>query len=87
MNILTIINISLVFMAVLSPSPNDSYTRTWIITQISINTFMGVEMVSDMIVSGPFKAYKYHFRLWPETLCQILNIPAIVEYARAGDNL
>ena len=48
---------------------------------------MLVEMVSDMIVSGPIKAYQYHFRIWPETLCQILNVPAIIEYAKAGDNL
>ena len=87
MNILTVINISLVFISALSNNPNDSYTRSWIITQISVNTFMGLEMVSDMIVSGPIKAYKYHFRIWPETLCQILNVPAIIEYAKAGDDL
>ena len=87
MNILTLINISLVFVSALSNNPNDSFVRSWVITQIAVNTFMGLEMVSDLIVSGPIKAYKYHFRIWPETLCQILNVPAIVEYARAGDNL
>ena len=87
MNILTLINISLVFVSALSGNPNENFVRSWVITQISVNTFMGLEMASDMIVSGPIKAYKYHFRIWPETLCQILNVPAIVEYARAGDNL
>ena len=46
---------------------------------------MGIEMISDMIVSGPLKAYGYHFRIWPETLCQILNIPAIFWYFRADE--
>lgn len=45
------------------------------------------ETLGDIYVQGgPIKAYKYHFRIWPETLCQILNIPAIIYYVVAdGD--
>ena len=32
-------------------------------------------------MSGPVKAFQYHFRIWPESLCQILNIPAIYNFA------
>jgi len=39
------------------------------------------ESIGDIYISGPVKAFKYHFRIWPETLCQILNIPAIVNFA------
>ena len=45
------------------------------------------ETLCDIYVQGgPVKAYRYHFRIWPETLCQILNIPAFTSYFLAdGD--
>ena len=47
---------------------------------------MLIETIGDISVSGPIKAYQYHFRIWPETLCQLLNIPAMVLYFKAdGD--
>ena len=43
-------------------------------------------MIADIAVAGPKKAYQYHFRVWPETMCQILNIPAMIHYFQAdGD--
>ena len=45
-----------------------------------INGFLLFEMIADFIIAGPLKAYIYHFRVWPETLCQILNIVATVIY-------
>ena len=47
---------------------------------------MGLETIGDIIISGPRKAYQYHFRIWPETLCQLLNIPAMTKFWLAGDN-
>ena len=86
MNILTTINICAVLIRSVLETQSEIYIHTWCITQISINIIMGIEMVSDMIVSGPFKAYTYHFRIWPETLCQILNVPAMIWYFKAYDD-
>jgi len=47
---------------------------------------MFFETVGDLLISGPKKAYKYHFRIWPETLCQLLNIPAMAKFFMAGSN-
>src|SRR6056300_313678 len=33
-----------------------------------------VELITDWIVSGIIKAYSRKFRIWPETICQIMNI-------------
>jgi len=46
---------------------------------------MLLETFSDCYVQGgPVKAFKNHFRIWPETLCQLLNIPAIISYISAN---
>ena len=51
-----------------------------------INGFLLFEMIADFIIAGPLKAYIYHFRVWPETLCQILNIVAtVIYYKNLGD--
>jgi len=47
---------------------------------------MLLEAIGDVAISGPVKAFKYHFRIWPETLCQMLNIPATVWFFMAGDD-
>lgn len=47
---------------------------------------MLLETIGDLIISGPVKAFKYHFRIWPETLCQALNIPAAIRFFMAGSN-
>ena len=51
-----------------------------------INLIMLLETIGDMTISGPIKAYQYHFRIWPETLCQLLNVPAAVHFFMAGDD-
>ena len=37
--------------------------------ELCINLFMLLETIGDILISGPVKAYRYHFRIWPETLC------------------
>jgi len=39
-----------------------------------------------MFISGPIKAYKYHFRIWPETLCQVLNVLATVRFIESVED-
>ena len=56
------------------------------IAQIAINGLLLFEMFADFLIAGPIKAYLYHFRVWPETFCQILNIVAIVLYAENYGN-
>lgn len=86
MNIVTIINVFIVFIRALQQSASEQTIQTWIILVLTINLVMLLEMVADIAVAGPKKAYQYHFRVWPETMCQLLNIPAMVHYFQAdGD--
>ena len=81
MNIITVCNLFTVFVRALQTSASESTIQQWIDLQIAINVTMLFETLGDIYVQGgPIKAYKYHFRIWPETLCQILNIPAIIYY-------
>ena len=57
-----------------------NYIKLWIIMQLSINYLMLLETVSDIAMMGPVKAFSYHFRIWPETLCQLLNIFATAAF-------
>jgi hypothetical protein len=53
--------------------------RIWIIVESSLNFVFLFEMMADMYIQGSIKrAYERKFRLWPETLCQIINIFATV---------
>jgi len=53
--------------------------------ELTINLVMLTETIGDIAISGPVKAYRYHFRIWPETMCQILNIPAMIKFFDAED--
>ena len=86
MNIVTIINVFTVFLRALQTNASQSTIRSWIILEITINLIILLETANDIYVSGPIKAYLYHFRIWPETLCQLLNIPAMVYFFKAGDD-
>lgn len=80
MNIATIVNIFTVFFRSLQTNAKEGYVKIWILLELSINMIMLLEMIGDISVSGIIKAYKYHFRIWPETLCQILNAPATIYF-------
>ena len=86
MNIVTILNVFTVFIRALQQSASQETIRSWIILELVINLVMLLESIGDMSISGPVKAYKYHFRIWPETLCQLLNIPAAINFFVAGDD-
>ena len=86
MNIVTIINVFTVFYYALQQSKSEDQIRRWIILELVISLIMLFETIGDLLISGPFKAYAYHFRIWPETMCQILNVPAMVWFFKAGDN-
>ena len=42
-----------------------------------VNFCFFAELLADLIVYKPFKAYSQHFRAWPETICQIINFTLI----------
>ena len=70
MNIITVGNVFTVFVRALETSASESTIKQWIIIQMTINLTMLFETISDIYVQGgPIKAYRYHFRIWPETLC------------------
>ena len=70
MNIITVCNVFTVFVRALETSASESTIKQWIIIQMTINLTMLFETLSDIYVQGgPIKAYRYHFRIWPETLC------------------
>lgn len=50
------------------------------ILQIILNFIWTVEWLSDICFLGPSKAFNGHFRVWPETICQILNLIAVIDY-------
>ena len=80
MNIITIINVFTVFIKTLQQSASESTIRAWIILELTINLLMLLETIGDIAVSGIIKAYRYNFRIWPETLCQLLNLPAMIMF-------
>ena len=86
MNVVTIFNIFTVFMRALSTTQTEDKIQRWIIMELCINLAMLLETIGDILISGPVKAYRYHFRIWPETLCQFLNLPAMIEYFNANDD-
>jgi hypothetical protein len=69
MNIITVLNVFTVFIRALSRSTSEEVTRNWIILELVINWIMLLEAIGDMTISGPVKAFQYHFRIWPEMLC------------------
>ena len=48
---------------------------------------MLLEAIGDMAIYGPIKAFRYHFRIWPEMLCQLLNISASIIFFINSENL
>jgi len=48
-----------------------------------INYAFFMELITDWIVSGFVNAYSRKFRIWPETMCQMLNITATIYYFSA----
>ena len=55
--------------------------RIWIIFESSLNFVFLLEMIADFVIQRSFiKAYQRKFRLWPETLCQLINLYATVAF-------
>lgn len=86
MNIVTILNVFTVFIRALQQSASQETIRSWIILELVINYIMLFETICDLMIAGPIKAYRYHFRVWPETMCQLMNIPASVKFFVAGSD-
>ena len=80
MNIFTIINVFSVFLRSFMQNASASAINGWMIAQMVINGILLFEMIADFIIAGPIKAYQYHFRVWPETMCQIINVIATTIY-------
>ena len=80
MNLITVANIFSVFVLTLQTQAEEETIKIWIIVQLCINWCLLFETLGDLYFAGLAKAYKNHFRIWPETLCQLLNIPAMVNF-------
>lgn len=80
-NIITVINIaSVIVRNYLSNSGGTNLIKNWMIVQVFINFMFLGELVADAIVHGPYKAYSQHFRAWPETMSQIINIFTFIQF-------
>ena len=86
MNILTILNIGTVFIRTLQESSSENMIYIWIMSELIYNYLMLLETIGDIVMLGPIKAYSYHFRVWPETFCQLLNIPATIAFVQSNNS-
>ena len=77
-NIVGIFNILCIVVKQIDIYETTHYILIWMYVQMGINTLFLIELISDFCVHGIKKSYTGHFRTWPETLCQILNLVAIV---------
>ena len=77
MNLFAIINTwTIIFRDLLSY--NSAYVYGWCFVQILINAYFLVELVVDLFTAGSLPvAFGTKFRLWPESICQLLNMYAI----------
>ena len=51
------------------------------IVEVVINFLFLIEMVVDIMLSpSVYTAYSTRFRLWPETVCQILNFFTVIHF-------
>ena len=81
-NIVGIFNILCIVVKQTDMAGTTKYILGWMYVQVGINTLFLIELISDFIVHGVSKSYGGHFRTWPETLCQILNLVAVVQFAQ-----
>ena len=51
----------------------------WPTAQVIINAFFLIEMMIDFSIHGK-KSFKKSFRVWPESICQLINIYATTLY-------
>ena len=57
------------------------------IVELVINLLFLVEMIVDILLHTSIKAaYSCKFRLWPETLCQIINIFTMIDFFQNVNN-
>ena len=85
-NIITIANLFTVFLRSLTTNQSNGSIKRWCIIQICINGLMLLEMLADFSIAGPVKAFKYHFRVWPESFCQLVNIVAVIIFFAGEEN-
>jgi len=75
MNIVGILNVVTLITKGIGESESLRSLRLWIFFQIGINLIFFFELITDVVLSGGVKkAFNKKFRVWPEVLCQILNI-------------
>lgn len=86
-NIVGVFNILCIVVKQIDVAGTTQYILGWMYVQIGINTLFLIELISDFIVHGISKSYSGHFRTWPETLCQILNLVAIVQFCQHSDDV
>lgn len=53
--------------------------------QFCFNFLLLIEVITDLTVSGFYACYSTKFRIWPETICQFLNIYAVYLFAKEDD--
>lgn len=58
----------------------------WLYAQVLINALFFIELLVDLLVHGT-QSFRTHFRVWPETFCQLLNIYATALFFMNLSNL
>jgi hypothetical protein len=83
-NIIGIFNILCIVVREVDLNDTTNFITVWIYIQFAINFLFLVELLSDMVIHGAIKAYQTHFRMFPETLCQVFNVFALYYFYISG---
>lgn len=74
-NIVGLAQTMMVIYKEITPTNNLESLRNWFFMSIIINTTFLLEMLIYIFVCGGFsKAFANRFRIWPELLCQLINL-------------
>jgi len=79
-NIIGVAGVAFVVVRELGFLETGPFMRLWISIQIVFNLLFLIELIADLLIHGIIRSYKQHFRIWPETFCQFLNLFAMVRY-------
>lgn len=85
-NIVGIFNILMIVFRQVDLTDTTYSIKIWIYVQIVINFLFMIELISDFMSNGFFQSYQKHFRMTPETICQILNIYAVYEFIKQQED-
>mmetsp|Transcript_13705 Transcript_13705/g.23372 ORF Transcript_13705/g.23372 Transcript_13705/m.23372 type:complete len:337 (-) Transcript_13705:187-1197(-) len=86
-NMVSIANLLCIIIRQIDISESTRYITFWIYLQMVINFLFLIELASDFRLHGVVKSYFIHFRTWPETASQVLNLIAILRFFQASSRI